>query len=60
MRDHDTRQILIAFTAIVSAWSIACLLTLAFGRPLPSEILAASAGPPAWLGDRLPCRSAER
>jgi len=60
MRDHDPRQILIAFTAIVSAWSIAVLLTLAFGGPLRSETLAASADPPAWLGDRLPCRSAER
>jgi hypothetical protein len=57
MRNHDPRQILIALTAIVMAWSIAGLLTLAFGRPLPSEILAASAGPPASLGDRLPCRS---
>ena len=31
MREHDTRQIIIAFTAVVLAWSIVCLLTIAFG-----------------------------
>jgi len=60
MRDQDTRQVIIAFTAIVFAWSVACLLTIAFGGPLPSESLAASPDPPAWLGDRLPCDSAAR
>ncbi len=40
MTNHDTRQILIAFTAIVFVWSIACLMTLVFGQPLPSESVA--------------------
>ena len=47
MTDHDTRQISIAFTAIVLAWSIACLLTVAFGGLFTSETLA---DPPGWLG----------
>ena len=29
MRDHDTRQLTIALTAIVIVWSIACALTYA-------------------------------
>ena len=29
MRDHDTRQMTIALTAIVIVWSIACALTYA-------------------------------
>jgi hypothetical protein len=56
MRAHDTRQIIIALTAIVLAWSIACLLTIAFGAPLPSETLA-SADRPVFLGDRLACHT---
>ena len=40
MLNHDTRQIFIAFTAIVFVWSIACLLTLVFGQALPSESVA--------------------
>jgi hypothetical protein len=57
MTDNDTRQIIIAYTAIVLAWSLACLLTIAFGRPFPSEWVTALANPPEWLGDRLPCHS---
>jgi hypothetical protein len=48
MRTHDTRQIIIAFTAIVAAWSIACLLTIPFGGPLTSETLASADRPVAW------------
>jgi hypothetical protein len=40
MTDHDTRQIIIALTAIVLAWSIAWLLTITFGQPFPSESIA--------------------
>ena len=57
MTDNDARQIIIAFTAIVLAWSIASLLTIAFGRPFPSELVVTLADPPEWLGDRLPCNS---
>jgi hypothetical protein len=59
MTDNDTRQIIIAFTAIVLAWSMACLLTIVFGRPFPSELAVAFADPPEWLGDRLPCHSGQ-
>jgi hypothetical protein len=45
MRTHETQQIIIAFTAIVFAWSIACLLTIAFGGPLPSETFASTDRP---------------
>ena len=38
MTDHDTRQIIIALTAIVLAWSIACLLTITFGQPFPEQV----------------------
>ena len=48
MRTHDTRQIIIAFTAIVFTWSIACVLTIAFGGPLPSETSASADRPVAW------------
>jgi hypothetical protein len=37
MTDHDTRQIIIALAAIVLAWSIVGLLTIAFGQPFPGE-----------------------
>ncbi len=40
MTDHETRQIIIAFTAIVLAWSIAFLLAITFGQPFPSESVA--------------------
>ena len=61
MTDHDTRQVFIAFTAIVLAWSIAILLTIAFGQPLPSEAVAfvdrqgslATSGPCEKLGSDL-------
>jgi len=61
MTDHDTRQIIIAFTAIVLAWSIACLLTITFGQPFPSESVAladrqnslATSGPCDKLGSNL-------
>ena len=59
MTDHDTRHILIAFTAIVLAWSIACLLTVAFEGPFRGETLAL-ADPPGLLCDRLPCQGAGR
>ncbi len=58
MTDHDTRQIIIAFTAIVLAWSIAFLLTIAFGQPFPSESVALTDHPPEWFGNQLPCRCA--
>jgi hypothetical protein len=60
MTDHDGRQVIIAFTAIVLAWSIALLLTIAFGQPFPSERLALTDHPPEWSGDRPPCRCAGR
>jgi hypothetical protein len=61
MMDHDTRQIIIALTAIVLAWSIAYLLTITFGQPFPSETVAladrqsslATSGPCDKLGDDL-------
>ncbi len=40
MTDHDTRQIIIALTAIVMAWAIAGLLTITFGQSFPGETVA--------------------
>jgi hypothetical protein len=54
MTDHDSRQIIIAFSATVLAWSIACFLTIAFGQPFPNKMVAL-ADPPEWVADRLPC-----
>jgi len=59
MTDHDTRQIIIAFTAIVMVWSIACLLTIALGGPLSPETVTL-ADPVGWVGDRPPCGAALR
>jgi len=59
MTDHDTRQIIIAYAAIMMVWSIACLLTIAFGAHLPPETVTL-ADPAGWLGDRLPCSAAWR
>ena len=61
MTNHDTRQIFIAFTAIVLAWSIVGLLTIAFGQPFPREAVAfadrqdslATSGPCEKLGSNL-------
>ncbi len=60
MTDHDARQIIIAYTAIVLAWSIAFLLTIAFGQPFPSERVALTDHPPEWLVDQSPCCCAGR
>jgi hypothetical protein len=58
MTDHDTRQIIIALTAIVLAWSIVGLLTIAFGQLFPTQWVALTDRPPEWLGNRLPCQCA--
>jgi hypothetical protein len=57
MRDRDSRELMIAFTAIVLVWSIAGGLTLAstllFGREVSSFD-----GPTEMIGDWLEHRGA--
>jgi hypothetical protein len=53
MEDHrHTRDLMIAFTAIVLVWSIACGLTFASAR-LFGRVESSLEGPTALIGDWL-------